>query len=85
MNYKSPYLLELGEDTLDATQDRFVDTQKQLDLSMSWKLDKRWQVTFDASNLNNEHYYVYLGDKSRNAQHEQYGRTYKIGLKASIF
>jgi len=85
MNYKSPYLLELGEDTLDATQDRFVDTQKQLDLSMSWKLDKRWQLTFDASNLNNEHYYVYLGDKSRNAQHEQYGRTYKIGLKASIF
>jgi len=28
---------------------------------------------------------VYLGDKSRNAQYEQYGRTYKIGLKASIF
>jgi TonB-dependent receptor len=85
MNYKSPYLLELGEDTLDATQDRFVDTQKQLDLSMSWKLDKRWQITFDASNLNNEKYYVYLGDKSRNAQYEQYGRTFKIGLKASIF
>lgn len=85
MNYKSPYLLELGEDTLDATQDRFVDTQKQLDLSLSYKIDKRWQITFDASNLNNEKYYVYLGDKSRNAQHEQYGRTYKIGLKASIF
>lgn len=85
MNYKSPYLLELGEDVLDATQDRFVDTQKQLDLSMSFKIDKRWQLTFDASNLNNEKYYVYMGDKSRNAQHEQYGRTYKIGLKASIF
>jgi TonB-dependent receptor len=85
MNYKSPYLLELGEDVLDASQDRYVDTQKQLDLSMSLKLDKRWQLTFDASNLNNEKYYVYMGDKSRNAQHEQYGRTFKIGLKASIF
>jgi outer membrane receptor protein involved in Fe transport len=52
---------------------------------MSFKLDKRWQLTFDASNLNNEKYYVYMGDKSRNAQHEQYGRTFKIGLKASIF
>ena len=60
-------------------------TQKQLDFSMSFKLDKRWQLTFDASNLNNEKYYVYMGDKSRNAQHEQYGRTFKIGLKASIF
>jgi len=85
MNYKSPYLLELGEDVLDATQDRYVDTQKQLDFSMSYKIGKRWQLTFDASNLNNEKYYVYMGDKSRNAQFEQYGRTYKIGLKASIF
>lgn len=85
LNYKSPYLLELGEDALDARQDRFVDTQKQLDFSMSWKLDRRWQLTFDASNLNNEKYYTYLGDKSRNAQYEQYGRTFKIGLKASIF
>ena len=85
LNYKSPYLLELGEDVLDAGQDRYVDSQKQLDFSMSWKLDKRWQLTFDASNLNNEKYYVYQGDKARNAQYEQYGRTYRIGLKASIF
>ncbi|MEW6024105.1 MAG: TonB-dependent receptor [Pseudomonadota bacterium] len=85
LNYKSPYLLELGEDVLDAGQDRYVDSQKQLDLSLSWKLDKRWQLTFDASNLNNEKYYVYQGDKARNAQYEQYGRTFRIGLKASIF
>ncbi|KFI06980.1 TonB-dependent receptor [Massilia sp. BSC265] len=85
MNYKSPYLLELGEDLLDASQDRWVDSQKQLDFSLSWKLDKRWQLTFDASNLNNEKYYVYQGDRARNAQYEQYGRSYKIGLKASIF
>ena len=85
LNYKSPYLLELGEDVLDAGQDRYVDSQKQLDFSMSWKLDKRWQLSFDASNLNNEKYYVYQGDKARNAQFEQYGRTYRIGLKASIF
>ena len=85
LNYKSPYLLELGEDVLDAGQDRYVDSQKQLDFSMSWKLNKRWQLSFDASNLNNEKYYVYQGDKARNAQYEQYGRTYRIGLKASIF
>ncbi|WP_027864373.1 TonB-dependent receptor [Massilia alkalitolerans] len=85
LNYKSSYLLELGEDVLDASQDRWVDAQKQLDFSLSWKLDKRWQLTFDASNLNNEKYYVYQGERARNAQYEQYGRSYKIGLKASIF
>lgn len=85
MNYKSPYLLELGDDLLDASQDRYVDSQKQIDLSMYWKINKRWQLTFDASNLNNEKYYVYQGDKARNVQFEQYGRSYKVGLKASIF
>ena len=85
LNYKSPYLLELGEDVLDASQDRIVDTQKQLDLSLAWQLTKRVQLTFEAANLNDEKYYVYQGTKERNVQYEQYGRTYKIGLKASLF
>ncbi|WP_256080424.1 TonB-dependent receptor [Massilia sp. YIM B04103] len=85
LNYKSPYLLELGSDILSAGQDRMVDSQKQLDFSFSWQIDKRFQLTFEAANLNNEKYYVYQGSKNHNAQYEQYGRTYKIGLKAAIF
>lgn len=85
LNYKSPYLLELGADVLDPTQDHVVDTQKQVDFSLAWQLGKRWQLVFDAANLNNEKYYVYQGVKGHNVQYEQYGRTYKIGLKASLF
>ncbi len=85
VNYKSPYLLELGSDVLDASQDRIVDSQQQVDFSLSWQIDKRWQLSFEASNLNNEKYYVYQGTRERNVQFEQYGRTYKIGLKASLF
>jgi TonB-dependent receptor len=85
LNYKSPYLLELGADVLDPMQDRVVDTQKQIDFSLSWQFAKRWALSFEASNLNNEKYYVYQGDKNHNAQYEQYGRTYKVGLKASLF
>ncbi|WEF34448.1 TonB-dependent receptor [Pseudoduganella chitinolytica] len=85
LNYKSPYLLELGDDVLDASADRMVDTQKQLDFSLAWQLNKRVQLTFEAANLNNEKYYVYQGVKEHNVQYEQYGRTYKIGLKASLF
>ena len=85
LNYKSPYLLELGADVLDPLQERVVDTQKQVDFSLAWQLGKRWQLGFEAANLNNEKYYVYQGVKGHNVQYEQYGRTYKIGLKASVF
>ncbi len=85
LNYKSPYLLELGTDILRADQDRIVDTQKQLDFSLAYQLSKRFQLIFEAANLNNEKYYVYQGAHQYNAQYEQYGRTYKISLKASVF
>jgi len=85
VNYKSPYLLELGADANDPMQDHVVDTQRQVDFSLAWQLGKRWQLSFDAANLNNETYYVYQGVKGHNVQYERYGRTYKIGLKASLF
>jgi TonB-dependent receptor len=85
LNYKSEYLLELGADILNPAQDRIVDSQKQLDFSFAYQLSKRLQLQFEATNLNNEKYYVYQGVKNHNAQYEQYGRTYKISLKASLF
>jgi len=85
LNYKSAYLLELGSDVPDPSQDHVVDSQKQLDFSFGWQLSKRVQLTFEAANLNNEKYYVYQGSRNHNMQYEQYGRTYKIGLKASLF
>jgi TonB-dependent receptor len=84
-NYKSPYLLELGDDILAAEQDRTVDTQTQVDLSLSYQLNKQVQLVFEANNINNEKYYVYQGSKQFNTQYEQYGRTYKVGLKVSLF
>ncbi|MTV36581.1 TonB-dependent receptor [Duganella radicis] len=85
VNYKSDYLLEMGDDILDAGQDRIVDAQKQVDFSASYQLSKQVQLNFEAANLNNEKYYVYLGSKAYNAQYEQYGRTYKLSLKVSLF
>ena len=85
VNYKSPYLLEMGEDILDAGQDRIVDSQKQVDFSLSYQLTRQVQLNLEAANLNNEKYYTYLGSKAYNAQYEQYGRTYKLSLKVSLF
>jgi TonB-dependent receptor len=85
LNYKSEYLLEMGGDILNPAQDRIVDSQKQLDFSFAYQISKQLQLQFEASNLNNEKYYVYQGVKNHNAQYEQYGRTYKITLKANLF
>jgi TonB-dependent receptor len=84
LNYKSPYLLEMGSDILAANQDRMVDTQKQVDFSLSYQINRRYQIVFEANNLNNEIYYVYQGTKNMNAQYEQYGRTYKASLKINF-
>ncbi|GAB3243103.1 TonB-dependent receptor [Chitinimonas naiadis] len=83
-NYKSRYLMEIG-DVLDSRRDAYVDAQTQFDLSATLRLSKHTQLVFEALNLNDEPYYVYLGDRSRNYQYEQYGRTYKLGLKFTLY
>jgi TonB-dependent receptor len=85
LNRKSAYLLEVGTDLLDAAQDRHVDAQRQLDFSLAYQVDKRLQLVFEGINLNNEAYYVYQGSKPYNVQYEQYGRTFKLSLKANFF
>lgn len=85
LNHKSAYLLDLGSDILNAAQDRFVDTQRQIDFSFGYQISKGMQLVFEGANLNNEKYYVYQGSKPYNAQFEQYGRTYKLSLKANLF
>jgi TonB-dependent receptor len=85
LNHKSNYLLEVGGDILDAKGDAYVDSQRQLDFSLGYQLNKKLQLVFEGINLNNEHYYVYQGSKPYNTQYEQYGRTYKLSLKATIF
>ncbi|MBB2487854.1 TonB-dependent receptor [Mitsuaria sp. WAJ17] len=85
LNQKSNYLLELGADILNAAQDRYVDRQRQMDLSASWQFDRRWSVVVEALNLNRERYYVYQGSQPFNVQNENYGRTFKLSVKASLF
>ncbi|MES2581448.1 MAG: TonB-dependent receptor [Pseudomonadota bacterium] len=84
LNHKSPYLFEVGS-IFDASKDLMVDTQNQVDFSLRYQIGKRWQVSFEALNLGNASYYVYQADKARNAQYEQYGRSYKLGLKVAVY
>lgn len=85
VNHKSKYLLQFGSDVTNPAQDQVVAGQRQLDLSVGYKITPSVQLTFEGVNLNNEHYYTYVGVPSLNYQYEQYGRTYKLGLKVALF
>lgn len=84
VNSKSPYLLSVGSDILNAALDQIVDTQTQVDFSFKYQLAKSTQLVFEVNNLTNEKYYVYQGVKSLNVQNELYGRTYKFGLNFTL-
>ena len=85
VNHKSKYLLQFGADVTNPAQDQIVAGQRQVDLSLAYKVTPSVQLTFEGVNLNNEHYYTYVGVPALNYQYEQYGRTYKIGLKVALF
>ncbi|MFZ2986629.1 TonB-dependent receptor, partial [Ideonella sp.] len=83
-NHKSDYLLEVA-DVLDASQDQIVAGQTQIDFSARWQLDKRWQLSLELQNLSDQPYYVYQGSSAFNAQHEQYGRSLRVGVKFALY
>ena len=78
-NYKSGSLEEIN--SLDAPErDRYADDALYLDFSAKYYVTDQLQVNFDALNLTDEVYYAYIGKKRFNAQYEEYGPTFKLGL-----
>ncbi|MDW3711042.1 MULTISPECIES: TonB-dependent receptor [unclassified Pseudomonas] len=83
-NYKSDYLFEVAP-VGDRQHDLHVDAQTFVDFSARYFLTKELQLSFEAQNLTDEHYYVYTGSRSYNAQYEEYGPTYSLGLTFTHF
>ncbi len=83
-NYKSGYLKELAAID-DKEHDLYVDSQVFVDFSASYFVTKHAQITFEAKNLTDEHYYVYTGSSPYNAQYEEYGPAIKLGFTLTNF
>ncbi|PZP02968.1 MAG: TonB-dependent receptor [Pseudomonas protegens] len=83
-NYKSAYLYELASIS-DKAHDLHVDAQTFVDFSAKYSLTKNLQLSFEAQNLTDQPYFVYTGNRSYNAQYEEYGPTYKLGLTFTHF
>ncbi len=83
-NYKSRFLAEVG--AIDTkVNDLYADAQLYVDLSASYFITPKMQVTFDAQNITNEKFYVYQNRRSFNSQFEQYGPTYRVSLTLTDF
>ncbi len=83
-NYKSEYLAEVsGVD--DADHDLYADEQLFVDFKAGYFITPNLQLTFEALNLTDEAYFVYTGRQRYNAQYEEYGPTYKLGLTLTHF
>ncbi len=69
------------EDLTDADFDVFQDEHTQVDFSANWNLTDQWRLTFAATNLTDEPFFTYFGSRPFNAQFEEYGRTFSLGLR----
>ncbi|MFH6600637.1 TonB-dependent receptor [Ectopseudomonas khazarica] len=83
-NYKSSYLYEIGA-VEDKRHDLYVDDQVFVDIKAGYFITPELQLTLEAQNITDESYYVYTGSRRYNAQYEEYGPTYKIGLTLTHF
>ena len=83
-NYKSSYLYEIGS-IEDKSRDLHVDDQLFVDFKAGYFITPELQLTFEAQNITDESYYVYTGNRRYNAQYEEYGPTYKLGLTLTHF
>lgn len=83
-NYKSSYLFEVAG--IDEQQkDLYAARQIFVDFSSRFSITKNLHLNFDIQNLTNEKYYIYSGQRSQNAQYEEYGPAYKLGLTLTHF
>ncbi len=79
MTYKSENLEEIDGDML-----RMEDDHQQLDFSGKFFVRENMQVYFNAINITNEPFYNYFDRRDRNAQYEEYGRTFELGFTWSL-
>ena len=78
--YKSDALLALEEPD-DPDFDVYQDEHLQVDLSLKYHVNDSWLVYFDVNNLTDEPFYAYFDERRFNAQYEEYGRTFALGVQ----
>ncbi len=83
-NYKSEYLAEVGN-LENSKGDVYQSAQTQLDFNASYKMTEQLKLSFEVANITDEPYYAYVNKERYNAQYEDYGPTYRVGISYTSF
>lgn len=80
-NFNGEYLSEIGG---EASEDLYVKSRMQLDLSASYVISQRFRLFAEGLNLTNQPFESYMGDKSTTTQREFYSWWMRLGLKFDL-
>jgi TonB-dependent receptor len=75
--YRSAYIDELGG---SAATDLYFDENETFGVKLGYKFTRQLEVFAEGNNLNDETDYYYYGNRSRFAEAETYGRSWRVGL-----
>lgn len=75
MTHKSENLEEIDGELL-----RMEDSHQQLDFSSKYYINQKMNLYFNAINITDQPFYNYFSERNRNAQYEEYGRTFELGF-----
>ncbi|ALS99374.1 TonB-dependent receptor [Lacimicrobium alkaliphilum] len=75
MTHKSENLEEIDGDML-----LMEDSHQQVDFSGKYYINQNMHLYLNAINITDEPFYAYFNQRSRNAQYEEYGRTFELGF-----
>lgn len=82
LNFRDPRLREDEPIGASFTEDRYVDSFHQLDLTANYRIDRHWEIFGEVLNLNNEPFRVAFGaDRKRFLQFEEYGWSANFGVR----
>ncbi len=81
--YISERLAEINFE--DDRNDLYEDGHHQIDLTLKYDMNDRLQIHFHAMNLNEESGYRYYGNSRFNAQYDEIGRSFALGVTYRSF
>ena len=87
LRLSSAYVSEriAGIDLENENNDLYEDAHHQIDLTVKYDFSERFQVYFNVINLNEEPNYRFYGSTRYNAQFDEIGRSYVLGLTYGNF
>jgi TonB-dependent receptor len=80
LNHRGEYLDEIA-DPEDPSQDEIVQEETRLDFTSEYQVTRNIAALFSVSNITNEPFYAFHGDRRYARQFDEFGRTWEFGLR----